>query len=151
MTNNMIEQIYFVDEVEKKQFFKLKDKMIKLEKHFCQLCNIDQPVRSKHCKICKGCVATFDHHCIWVGNCIGEKNRALFLYYLVIQIFELIVVTLRPLYMVEYHKEIRMLLEDNVILILSLVMNIVFIVNVIILLRYHIFFIKINQTTCKLY
>lgn len=32
----------------------------------------------KHCYECELCVATFDHHCIWIENCVGEKNRPLF-------------------------------------------------------------------------
>ena len=32
----------------------------------------------KHCYDCHKCVATFDHHCLWIDNCVGEKNRPLF-------------------------------------------------------------------------
>ena len=83
-TRKQLEDFLFIDELERMRYIERKSQVVKLEKHFCSKCNIDQPVRSKHCKSCDACIATFDHHCIWVGNCIGEKNRALFMVYLVL-------------------------------------------------------------------
>jgi len=57
---------------------------------YCVNCFIDIPIRGKHCKICQSCIATFDHHCVWLGNCIGENNRKLFLLFLFLHSLELI-------------------------------------------------------------
>jgi palmitoyltransferase len=53
-----------------------------VESKFCTICHIEQPLRCKHCKHCDHCVATFDHHCPWLGNCVGERNRFTFYIYL---------------------------------------------------------------------
>ena len=45
---------------------------------FCPLCLVKNKFRSKHCLICEMCVDEFDHHCFWVGNCIGKDNYTLF-------------------------------------------------------------------------
>lgn len=39
-----------------------------VEKRYCTVCNLEQPIRSKHCKSCGRCVALYDHHCPWMGT-----------------------------------------------------------------------------------
>lgn len=46
--------------------------------HWCARCRIVQPRRTKHCKECNMCVLTFDHHCFWIGGCVGEFNHKRF-------------------------------------------------------------------------
>ena len=44
-----------------------------------------QPKRAKHCHTCNRCVHRLDHHCLWLGNCVGEGNHRLFIAYLIAQ------------------------------------------------------------------
>ena len=47
--------------------------------NICNICKIKCPPRTRHCQICNACVMIMDHHCPWMGNCIGIHNHKLFL------------------------------------------------------------------------
>ena len=44
----------------------------------CKDCFALTPPRGKHCPLCKHCVLKRDHHCYFVGHCIGFHNQRFF-------------------------------------------------------------------------
>ena len=49
---------------------------------YCNTCQILRPPRSFHCGICGFCVEVHDHHCPWMGTCIGKRNTRYFILFL---------------------------------------------------------------------
>jgi len=49
------------------------------EYRWCDLCNVYQPPDGAHCPDCNVCIAGYDHHCVWMGVCIGKKNMKPFI------------------------------------------------------------------------
>jgi hypothetical protein len=48
----------------------------------CPTCNVIPPIRASHCKHCGHCVLRRDHHCVWLGICVGMDNHVFFILFL---------------------------------------------------------------------
>ncbi|XP_053380620.1 palmitoyltransferase ZDHHC12-B-like [Mercenaria mercenaria] len=58
------------------------DKKNRYKYRFCDYCEIQPPLRSKHCEDCKNCIRKYDHHCPWLETCVGERNHRYFWWFL---------------------------------------------------------------------
>ena len=53
---------------------------IDIKKYYmCEYCQSKKFHTASHCKSCNYCVLRRDHHCIWIGNCVGLQNHQYFL------------------------------------------------------------------------
>ena len=69
----------------KEEYFKnYKGKLSLLQ--LCGKCNILMPKEYKcgHCGYCNICIIGYDHHCPWVGKCIGKYNFIIFYFFLIL-------------------------------------------------------------------
>jgi palmitoyltransferase len=97
--------------------------------------------------MCNHCVATYDHHCPWIGNCVGEKNRRFFFLFMLMQLVECIwALSLFVSSFVSSH-ETKKWLFDNALRLLGSVITGFFIIMVGSLVVIHIFLASKNLTT----
>lgn len=120
-----------------------------IERRFCTVCKLDQPIRAKHCKECKSCVALHDHHCPWLGVCIGERNRRAFYWYLIAQNIELWWAVARTCKLFAHRHGVSVWLQENLMRLFLVVVLLFFIVMLTCLLIFHTYLACSNRTTCK--
>ena len=44
----------------------------------CLKCKTPRNLRAFHCEDCDVCIEQYDHHCVWIGKCVGKDNLELF-------------------------------------------------------------------------
>jgi len=49
---------------------------------YCCTCDIYRPPRAVHCGICNCCIERLDHHCPWLGTCVGKRNYKYFIVFI---------------------------------------------------------------------
>ncbi|KAJ6812746.1 protein S-acyltransferase 10 [Iris pallida] len=114
----------------------------------CAYCNIVQPPRSKHCHDCDKCVLQFDHHCVWLGTCIGKGNHCRFWWYI---FEETILCTWTGIFYITFLRSRVLKSWLNVFIAALLLTALVFcFIFLILLLLFHSYLVLTNQTTYEL-
>ena len=129
----------------------------------CNTCNIIRPLRTSHCGTCDNCILKLDHHCPWIGTCVGKRNYHYFFFFVVflnltqifVGIFSIVFISAKIAYDVKDFKdknlykgkEIRVSFGNVVVaiwLICYVSISMIFTTG---LLIYHIKIIKFDKTT----
>lgn len=59
----------------------------------CGICHRAKPSRYYHCRHCNHCIYRLDHHCNFVGNCLGQHNSKVYVHLLLNALFHAIAET----------------------------------------------------------
>jgi len=123
---------------------------------YCSTCDIYRPPRAVHCGICNCCIERLDHHCPWLGTCVGKRNYKYFIVFIslvAVLVIEGIIVTFIHILDAEFNSVSATVLEDasfstkQIISIVVLSVTCFLGLFVFWLLGYHQYLLCRNETT----
>ncbi|XP_024918705.1 palmitoyltransferase ZDHHC9 isoform X2 [Cynoglossus semilaevis] len=126
----------------------INNQIVKLK--YCYTCKIFRPPRASHCSICDNCVDRFDHHCPWVGNCVGKRNyRYFYLFTLSLSLLTIYIFTFNIVHVVMRSVDNGFLntLKETPGTVLEVLVCFFTLWSVVGLTGFHTYLISLNQTT----
>ncbi|XP_003970199.1 palmitoyltransferase ZDHHC9 isoform X3 [Takifugu rubripes] len=126
----------------------INNQIVKLK--YCYTCKIFRPPRASHCSICDNCVDRFDHHCPWVGNCVGKRNyRYFYLFTMSLSLLTIYIFTFDIVHVVMRSVDNGFLntLKETPGTVLELLVCFFTLWSVVGLTGFHTYLISLNQTT----
>lgn len=121
---------------------------------FCTFCDCHVMERTKHCGKCKRCTMEFDHHCLYLNNCIGSRNYKYFFSLIVIVLVQalahliFIVFFGYTLYLTPFEEELEMIHNYSAVALLAgLVINFHSFLFTFYLVIYHLWLILNQKST----
>lgn len=126
----------------------INNQIVKLK--YCYTCKIFRPPRASHCGICDNCVERFDHHCPWVGNCVGKRNyRFFYLFTLSLSLLTIYIFTFDIVHVVLRSVDSGFVntLKDTPGTVLEVVVCFFTLWSVVGLTGFHTYLVSLNQTT----
>ncbi|KNZ76633.1 Palmitoyltransferase PFA3 [Termitomyces sp. J132] len=61
--------------------------ILRPEYRYCEVDRIVKPYRTHHCRSCGTCILKYDHHCPWIGQCVGARNQKFFMNFIQVTSF----------------------------------------------------------------
>ncbi|NXI54353.1 ZDHC9 Palmitoyltransferase, partial [Chloroceryle aenea] len=130
--------------------FQINNQIVKLK--YCYTCKIFRPPRASHCSICDNCVERFDHHCPWVGNCVGKRNyRYFYLFILSLSLLTIYIFTFNiggvPGVVTRLGWDCSQAVPLTLLTVLEVLICFFTLWSVVGLTGFHTFLVALNQTT----
>ncbi|XP_063287940.1 palmitoyltransferase ZDHHC9 [Pelobates fuscus] len=126
----------------------INNQIVKLK--YCYTCKIFRPPRASHCSICDNCVERFDHHCPWVGNCVGKRNyRYFYLFILSLSLLTIYIFAFNIVYVALNTLQVGFLntIKESPGTVLEVFICFFTLWSVVGLTGFHTFLVSLNQTT----
>ena len=123
-----------------------KQPIIRIQRN-CKVCSIKRPKKCQHCNFCDNCVEEFDHHCRYISNCVGKRNKKYFFFFIFFDLIFLIEIYILSiiqycLVFFEFSNDIKKI-NNNILVI------IIFIGILLIVILLNVYFNFINKNTLQ--